>query len=113
MFTGTLDLTNCPSQLLSLSLSLSTLRSFFFSARQTGKSTLLREQFPHARFVDLLAANFGDALEHLIATELTAFLSYTRSDFPLCYWRTTSQIEVDFIVGDSIAIEVKGAGQVK
>lgn len=55
---------------------------------------------------------YGEALEHLIATELRAFLSYTRSDLSLCYWRTTSQLEVDFLIGDHIAIEVKGTGRV-
>lgn len=55
---------------------------------------------------------FGRALEHLIATELRAFLSYTRDQRSLCYWRTTSQIEVDFMIGDTIAIEVKGGGRI-
>jgi hypothetical protein len=26
---------------------------------------------------------------------------------PLTYWRTTSQIEVDFVIGDSVGVEVK------
>lgn len=30
---------------------------FLLGPRQTGKSTLLRQQFPQARFVDLLEAN--------------------------------------------------------
>ena len=28
-------------------------------------------------------------------------------DLPLQYWRSKSQIEVDFVIGDNIAIEVK------
>ena len=31
----------------------------------------------------------------------------------LCYWRTTSQLEVDFIVGDRLAIEVKASSLVQ
>lgn len=55
---------------------------------------------------------YGMAVEHLIATELRAYLSYRRDPRALHYWRTTSQVEVDFLVGDSIAIEVKATGKV-
>ena len=55
---------------------------------------------------------FGNAFEHFIAQELRAYLSYTESDSELMYWRTTSQHEVDFIVGDQCAIEVKSAERV-
>lgn len=55
---------------------------------------------------------YGRALEHLIANELRAYLSYRGLDLGLFYFRSLSQIEVDFVVGDSIAIEVKGAGRV-
>jgi predicted AAA+ superfamily ATPase len=50
----------------------------------------------------------GHALEHTIFLELLAYLSYHERDEPLCYWRTKSGQEVDFIIGDGeIAIEVK------
>lgn len=55
---------------------------------------------------------FGRALEHLIFLELRARLDYTRSDLVLTYWRSRSRIEVDFVIGDSIAIEVKGKPRV-
>lgn len=52
--------------------------------------------------------SFGRALEHQIFIELRAYLDYARlTDFPLTYWRTTSQIEVDFVAGDSVGVEVK------
>jgi uncharacterized protein len=51
---------------------------------------------------------FGRALEHLVFLELRAYLDYHRLDFPLTYWRCQSKLEVDFVVGDDIAIEVKG-----
>ncbi|OGV28065.1 MAG: hypothetical protein A3F18_05325 [Legionellales bacterium RIFCSPHIGHO2_12_FULL_37_14] len=52
---------------------------------------------------------FGLAFEHFIALELRAYISYRRLMKPLRYWRTTSQIEVDFIIGDEVAIEVKSS----
>ncbi len=51
---------------------------------------------------------FGRAFEHLIFAELKAAVDYFDSDRPLCYWRSQSQFEVDFVLGDDIAIEVKG-----
>ncbi|MFN7924379.1 MAG: AAA family ATPase [Bryobacteraceae bacterium] len=51
---------------------------------------------------------FGKALEHQIYIELRAYLDYGRKlDVPLQYWRSTSQMEVDFLVGESVGIEVK------
>ncbi|MBL7663018.1 ATP-binding protein [bacterium] len=52
--------------------------------------------------------SFGDAIEHLILIELKAYLSYQRKNLPLTFWRSLSKIEVDFVIGDSIALEVKG-----
>lgn len=55
---------------------------------------------------------FGRAFEHFVAQELRAFLSYRRIREPLSYWRSTSQFEVDFIVGTQLAIEVKSSNNV-
>ena len=55
---------------------------------------------------------YGRALEHLIFLELRAFLDYRRLDDPLTYWRSRSRFEVDFVVGDRVAIEVKGKPRV-
>jgi len=55
---------------------------------------------------------FGASLEHLIYIELKAFLSYHQLDEELTYWRTHSKIEVDFIIGKKIAIEVKSTKRV-
>ena len=52
---------------------------------------------------------FGKALEHFIFTELKAYLAYTNDRRPLNYWRSTSGYEVDFLLGDEVAIEVKGS----
>ena len=51
---------------------------------------------------------FGNAFEHYIFHELSAHSSYSGLNYPLHYWRTTSRIEIDFVLGDhEIAIEVK------
>lgn len=55
---------------------------------------------------------YGQALEHLIYLECRAWLSYQRVEVPLTFWRTHSQFEVDFLFGDSVAIEVKSAERV-
>jgi uncharacterized protein len=55
---------------------------------------------------------YGRALEHLIACELRAYHSYRRSSEPLTYFRSRSQLEVDFVLGDRVAIEVKASGRV-
>ncbi len=55
---------------------------------------------------------WGNALEHLVFLELKAYLDYHRSDKPLSFWRSASQHEVDFLVGDEVAIEVKSKNQI-
>jgi predicted AAA+ superfamily ATPase len=50
---------------------------------------------------------YGMSFEHWIAMEIRAYLSYRRRDEILCYWRSTHNHEVDFIIGDEAAIEVK------
>lgn len=55
---------------------------------------------------------FGKVLEHLIFTEIRACLSYRKDHRPLTFWRSKSGYEVDFLIGDEIAIEVKAAHMV-
>lgn len=55
---------------------------------------------------------YGQAFEHFIALELRAYLSYRRIRQTLNYWQTKHGNEVDFIIGDEIAIEVKTTQQV-
>jgi uncharacterized protein len=50
--------------------------------------------------------DFGEAFETYIMHELTCYRDYV-SDEPLSYWRSTSGFEVDFIIGDHTAIEIK------
>lgn len=55
---------------------------------------------------------YGKAFEHFIALEITAYLSYARRPEKLTYWRSQSGMEIDFVVGDSLAIEVKSSDSV-
>jgi len=52
-------------------------------------------------------SQLGTAMESVVFQELCAYLSYVRDDRPLTYWRTQTGQEVDFVVGDELAIEVK------
>ncbi|MGH7772890.1 MAG: ATP-binding protein [Candidatus Binatia bacterium] len=57
--------------------------------------------------------SLGRAFEHLIFQELVAHRHYSGLEYPLSYWRTASQLEVDFIMGDhQVALEVKAVEQV-
>ncbi len=55
---------------------------------------------------------FGRAFEHFLMLELRAYLSYARRDEPLQYWRSTSGFEVDAVVGDTFALEIKASERV-
>ena len=51
---------------------------------------------------------FGRAFEHYLFMELSAHSTYSENFYPLCYWRTASGMEVDFILGDhDVAVEAK------
>lgn len=55
----------------------------------------------------LKGAAAGKSFEHYILMELIAFRSFNRKRFDITYWRTKSGYEVDFILGNDVAIEVK------
>lgn len=64
--------------------------------------------------IEMGSESFGNAFEHFIYQELYAHSNYSGGNYSIAYWRTTSQIEVDFILGDhKIAIEVKGTDNVQ
>lgn len=57
---------------------------------------------------------YGKAFEHFVYLELYAFLRYSDLNIEITYWRTSSQVEVDFVIGDAkIAIEVKSTDNVQ
>jgi len=49
---------------------------------------------------------FGEALETYLMHELISYSDYVSQE-PLSYWHSTSGFEVDFIIGDHTAVEVK------
>lgn len=57
---------------------------------------------------------YGKAFEHFIILELVAYLEYTNSRAELTYWRTSSGLEVDAVLGDAnVAIEIKSAREIQ
>jgi len=58
-------------------------------------------------------AEFDKAFEHFILMEITAYRSYSNSEFEINFWRTKSGLEVDFVLGaGEVALEIKGASRV-
>jgi uncharacterized protein len=49
---------------------------------------------------------YGDAVETYVLHELSAWADYQGAQ-SLAFWRSTSDFEVDFIVGDHTAVEIK------
>ena len=49
---------------------------------------------------------FGEGFETYLMHELISYRDYLSGE-PLSYWRSTSGFEVDFILGDHTAVEVK------
>lgn len=57
---------------------------------------------------ELKGVEAGNAFENYILMELIAYRSLNEKEFEICFWRTNSGLEVDFILGDAeVAIEVK------
>ncbi len=60
---------------------------------------------------------YGKILEHFIFLELKAYLDYNYIDAELYYWRSLSQIEIDFIIKfrnkKLFGIEVKGSENIR
>ncbi len=57
------------------------------------------------------SSEYGEAFESYLLHELMTYRDYV-SGQPLCYWRSTSGFEVDCIMGDHTAIEVKAKDNV-
>ncbi len=113
-----------------------TLREYFFILEETLVGTLVQpyQRTLHRKpvntakfyFFDVGVANalarrkhiapgtelFGKALEHFIFTELRSRQAYSRDDRPLTFWRDQAGHEIDFVLGDDVAIEVKATTMV-
>ena len=56
---------------------------------------------------------FGKSFEHFILLEILNYKKYKNPDLDIRYWRTSTGIEIDFILNDMItAIEVKGSKRI-
>jgi len=69
-----------------------------------GVARRLQESGP----IKLKSPEFGAAFEAYICHELQTYLDYRQPTGRLNYWRSSTGYEVDFILNESIAIEVKG-----
>lgn len=55
---------------------------------------------------------YGTSFEQFIGMEIRAYLDYRRLKFPLTFWRTTNGVEVDYLIGEEIAVEIKSTTRV-
>jgi uncharacterized protein len=64
--------------------------------------------------IEFGSENIGYAFEHFIYMELQAYSQYSLKKFPISFWRTHTQLEVDFILGNAeCAIEVKSSEHIQ
>ena len=56
---------------------------------------------------------FGRRFEHFIFNEIKAYLKYTEDDREFCFWRSKNSQEVDFVIGNNLAVEVKAVKEVR
>ena len=54
---------------------------------------------------------YGEAFETYLFHELISYRDYVGGE-PLSYWRSTSGFEVDFIIGDHTAVEIKAKANI-
>ena len=58
-------------------------------------------------------SEFGRRFEHFVFNEIYAYLNYREDDRKLCFWRSKNKQEVDFVIGDTVAIEVKAGERIR
>ncbi|MCK5675305.1 MAG: ATP-binding protein, partial [Spirochaetales bacterium] len=84
---------------------ISTAKFYYFDI---GVSNILAER----SYIKPKTELFGKAFEHFIFLELKAYIDYSHKRAKLTFWRSKAGHEVDFLIGDKIAIEVKGSDMV-
>ncbi len=57
-------------------------------------------------------SEYGTFFEQYLFMELRSYLDYSQSRETLSYWRSTSGFEVDFILGDTVALETKASSRI-
>lgn len=85
-------------------------------AIQTAKFYLFDTGVRHAlsgtKVLDRNSDLYGKSFEQFIGMELRAYVSYRRIKEGLTFWRSTHGYEVDYLVGETTAIEVKATQRV-
>ena len=56
--------------------------------------------------------DLGNAFEHWILHEIKTWSDYNDMNADIRFWRTTTDIEVDFVINESVAIEVKATEKI-
>ncbi len=57
---------------------------------------------------------FGHSFKHFLIEEIRAYLSYKEKNFPLAFWKTSTGMEVDLIVGQmDLALEFKATPKLR
>ena len=57
---------------------------------------------------------FGHSFEHFLIEEIRAYLSYKEKGAPLSFWKTSTGLEVDLIVGHlDLALEFKATSRIR
>lgn len=56
---------------------------------------------------------YGHAFEHFVIQEIVAYIHYKQKRQKLSYWHTSTGLEVDAIIGDEVAIEIKSTEDVQ
>jgi predicted AAA+ superfamily ATPase len=64
-------------------------------------------QLQNVQSISELSPGYGDAFESFIFHELSSYLDYHNKRESINFWRTSTGVEVDFILGGRVAIEVK------
>ena len=64
------------------------------------------------KHLDRNSSIYGDCFEQFIINEIRAHISYRRKRTELSFWRTKQGDEVDLILDDSLAIEIKATTRV-
>ena len=72
----------------------------------------VRNTLAEIKTIDPNSNLYGHAFEHFIILELRSYLSYRRIKENICYWRSKHGHEVDVIIGDELAIEIKSTKQI-
>ncbi|MBK7962731.1 MAG: ATP-binding protein [Bdellovibrionales bacterium] len=62
-----------------------------------------------ARKIAPKSREYGEALEHFIFMELYAYKTYSSKGIELGFWNSPRQGEIDFVINEGIAIEVKAS----